>query len=217
MKLETIFISAVLSVAFLMSGCAGKSVTAGNTGFFKDYEKFEQSNDSSKQFISGIDMTGYKKIIIAPVEVVSVIPEDKQTPSQKKLYKEISEYLSAGYKKEIEKSGRYTISETKGPNTLKLESAISAVEVHFDDDRWNQFSPVSIGVTVVSYNAYMDEDVRILGEKRLVDAQTGEVLVSSMNIQKDEKITLKHDNLEFEDVKPALDSWLEQLKKDLSK
>lgn len=217
MKLQTIIISTILSVAFFMSGCVSKSIQVDNSGFFKDYEKFEKSNDSTRKISSLSDMSVYKNIIISPVQVISGIPLDKQTPSQKILYKEISEYLTSEYKKEIQKANRYVLTDIKGPNTLKLESAISAVEVHYDDEKWNQFSPVSIGVTVVSYNSYMDENVRILGEKRLVDSQSTELLSAEMSIQKNKKIIMKQEYLKFEDIKPSLDSWLGELKKDFSK
>lgn len=104
------------------------------------------------------------------------------------------------------------LAETKSSNTLKLESAISTVEVHFDDDKWNQFSPISMDITVTSYNSYADENVRILGEKRIVDSVTQEVLFESMDIIKDEKISLNGDTLEFQNIKPALDRWIEHIK-----
>jgi glutaredoxin 2 len=102
--------------------------------------------------------------------------------------------------------------ETKGADTLILESAISAVEVHFDDERWNQFSPIAMDITVTSYNSYADENVRILGEKRIVDAATGKTMFESMDIIKDEKIVLSGEFLEFENLKPALDKWIEHVK-----
>lgn len=208
----------IVGVAFLVSGCANKSVQAKNSGFFKDYERLKSSGDfSAVKTSKEVDMTKYKTILIAPVKVISAIPQEKQTPLQKKLYKEISDYLTQNYKDEIAKSTRYKLTETKNADTLMLETAISTVEVHFDDEKWNQFSPISMGITVVSYNSYLDEDVRILGEKRIIDSTTGEVLVESMNIIKDEKIIIESDNLEFSNLKPALDGWLEHIKNYFSK
>ncbi|OHD96662.1 MAG: hypothetical protein A3E21_01215 [Sulfurimonas sp. RIFCSPHIGHO2_12_FULL_36_9] len=213
MKLQKILSVAVFGVMFLMNGCAGKSVEAKNTGFFKDYEQFGNSAGlSATKSSKDVDMSKYKTVFVSPVEVISAIPQEQQTPLQKKLYKEISDYLTDGYKKEIQKSARYMLAETKSPNTLKLESAISTVEVHFDDDKWNQFSPIAMDITVTSYNSYADENVRILGEKRIVDSVTQEVLFESMDIIKDEKISLNGDTLEFQNIKPALDRWIEHIK-----
>ena len=72
-------------------------------------------------------------------------------------------------------------------------------------------------MNVVSFNVYMDEDVRLLGENRLVDSVNLDVLSRSMYIIKDKKIIIDADNLEFENLKEALDIWLTQVKKDLNK
>jgi len=211
MKLQTLLLWAIFSLIFLVSGCASKNMQAQNTGFFEDYEQFD------KQTAVKADLSKYKKIIVVPIEVMSAIAEDKQTEKQKKLYKEISEYLLAEYKKEIKNSARFVLTETSSPNTIMLETGISTVEVHFDDASWNQITPIQMGLNVVSFNAYMDGDVRILGEKRLVDAETKEVISRSMNIQKNNEITISGETIEFKDVKPALDSWLAQVKEELSK
>lgn len=212
MKLRTILGVAVFGVMFLMSGCAGKSVDAKNSGFFKDYEQFKGStNFSAARGSKDIDISKYKTIFVSPVKVISVIPDAEQSSSQKRLYKEISDYVRDGYKREISKSG-YMLVDTKGADTLVLESAISAVEVHFEDEKWNQFSPIAMDVTVTSYNSYADENVRILGEKRIVDVATGKTMFESMDIIKDEKIALSGESLEFENLKPALDIWIEHVK-----
>lgn len=214
MRSQSIFIGIVLLMAFIISGCSSRVAQAKNTGFFQDYNSIQTKGSLSySDANNGLDK--YKNILVAPVVVISKIKEEEQTDGQKKLYKDISEYLTSEYKKEINKSGRYNIVENSTVDTLKLETAISAVEVHLDDEKWNQFSPVSLGLGVVSFNVYMDEDVRILGEKRLTDANSGKVVSRSMHIQKDQKVILSGDSLEFKDIKPALDSWIEQVKKEL--
>ena len=195
-----------------MSGCASKSTDAKNSGFFKEYESFSASKSYTAQRASkDFDMSKYKAVFISPVLVISAVPEAQHTPLQKKLYKEIAEYVADGYKREIIKSG-YMLVDTKGADTLVLESAISAVEVHFEDEKWNQFSPIAMDVTVNSYNSYLDENVRILGEQRILDSVTLETMFESMEIIKDEKILLSGESLEFENLKPALDRWIEQVK-----
>jgi hypothetical protein len=218
LKLQAIFGVTLLGLALLMSGCAGKRVDVKNSGFFKDYDELHSSdNYSAQKSLKEFDMSKYKTILIAPVLVIPAISIEQQTPSQKKLYKEISDYLSDGYKREIQSSKRYKLVETKGADTLILETAVSTVEVHFEDEKWNQFSPIAMDITVTSYNSYIDENVRVLGEKRIVDAATGEILAESMNIVKDEKIILNSDALEFREIKPALDSWIAHIRNYFSK
>jgi len=220
LKLNSLLISAIFGVMFFINGCASRDMQAKNSGFFKDYQEFENSYNSDGSMLQSSpksDMSKYRNILVTPVEVISAIEESKQTDSQKKLYKQISDYLTAEYKNEIEKSTKYKLTQIKGSNTLKLESAISTVEVHFDDKRWNQLSPISMGITVVSYNSYLDEDVRLLYEKRLVDSVSGEVLERSINIVKDKKIVVENDYLDFKDFKLPLDSLLSHIKKQFSK
>jgi len=220
LKLNSLLISVIFGVMFLMNGCASRDIQAKNSGFFKDYKEFKNSYNPDGSMLHTspkADMSKYKNILVTPVKVISAIEESKQTDSQKKLYKQISDYLTAEYKKEIEETTKYKLTQTKASDTLKLESAISTVEVHFDDKKWNQFSPISMGITVVSYNSYLDEDVRLLYEKRLVDSISGEVLERSMNIVKDKKIVIENDYLDFKDLKPSLESLLLQIKKYFSK
>ncbi|MCK9472553.1 DUF3313 family protein [Sulfurimonas sp.] len=204
MKLRAVFGVIVFGLMFLMSGCALKSVDAKNSGFFKDYTQLKS--------VDKVKLSKYKTILIAPTQVISAIAPKEQTASQKRLYKEISDYLDEGYKREIKNSSVYKVVEKKGVDTLIFESAVSAVEVHFDDKKWNQFSPIAMDITVTSYNSYIDENVRMLGEKRIVDATTDEVLIESMDIIKDKKIILNGDTLDLEAMKPALDAWIELVK-----
>ncbi|MDQ7062121.1 MAG: DUF3313 family protein [Sulfurimonas sp.] len=209
MKLKIIIMSGALASLLLMSGCAGKEAgVATNTGFFEDYTK------TTTQTVIKPAAVVYTKINVAPVKVVSGILQE--TPSQKKMYKEIEEYLMSEYKKIVQASKRYTLSDTKSVDTLVLQSAISTVEVHYDDAQWRQHTPIAMGLDTISFNAYMYEFVRILGESKLVDSTTGKVLSRTMKIQKNDKIKITGDDLVFKDIKPALDSWLAQVKADLS-
>lgn len=213
MKFSTIFAVVFSTFALLTSGCASKNVDAKNSGFFKEYESFSSHNNyTAQKALKDFDMSKYKAVFISPVLVISAVPEAQQTPSQKKLYREMAEYVMDGYKREISKNSGFIIVDVKDADTVVLESAISAVEVHFEDEKWNQFSPIAMDVTVNSYNSYVDENVRILGEKRIVDSSTGETMFESMEIVKDEKIVLSGESLEFENIKPALDRWIDQVK-----
>ena len=219
MKLQIVVISALVGAALLMSGCANKDLQEKNSGFLKSYEgldEHEKYEGSMIRIMPGADFTQYENIMVSPVQIVSGIPENEQTPAQKKLFKEVSEYLTNGYKEEIKKNGVYNLVETEGPKTIKYEVGISAVEVHFDDMQWYQFSPISLGLTVAARSTYVDKAVRILGEGRLVDTETGKVLMRAMSLQKGEEVGTDADQLVFKDVKPALDAWLKRSTKNLA-
>ncbi|MBE0513892.1 DUF3313 family protein [Sulfurimonas sp.] len=210
MKLSTTFTVALIAFAFLINGCAGKSVAAKNSGFFNDYTQLKSSDGlSATKSFKEYEISKHKTVLISPAQVIATIPEAQQSDPQTMLYKKISEYVTEGYKSEIQKNSNFKVVDMKEQDTIVLESAISAVEVHFDDKKWNQFSPIAMDVTVTSYNSYADGNVRILGEKRIVDATTGESMFESMEIIKDEKIILDDETLKFENIKPALDKWIE--------
>lgn len=210
MKLQITLTGLVLGLAVLMSGCGStKEGPAVNTGFFKNYETLKTQTAPS--------LKKYTKIKVAPIQVVPAIAPDKQTTSQKKMYADIAAYLNEEYKKIISTSGSYTLTDKDAEDTLVLESAISAVEVHFDDKEWNQLSPIAMGLDVVSFNAYMYEYVRLLGEMRLVDASTKAVVSRNLTIIKENPIFITGDDLEFKNVKASLDNWLAQVKINIEK
>lgn len=203
----------MIGMIFLMSGCADKNAHLKNTGFLNSYEELESGDSfSASKMANNADIASYNKLYIAPIKVVFGTLENRESVEQKKLSNEISEYVKAGYIREIKKSKKYKIVETADADTLVLESAISAVETHLDDKKWNQFSPIAMDITVTSYNSYADGNVRILGEKRISVGESSTPLFESKNIMKDEKISLQGDTLEFEDVKEALDGWIEHVK-----
>lgn len=214
MKISTLLSATVIASLLLMTGCANKNMQDKHSGFLKSYdglEKHEKFEESMVRIMPGSDFTKYENIYVEQVSIVSGIDKDKETSAQKKLYKEISDYLTQGYKNEIKQNGIYTLVEDKTvPKTLVFEVGISAVEVHFDDMQWYQFTPVTLGLTVVARGTYMDAAVRILGEGRLVDGQTQEVLMRAMSLQKGEEVGTEADELVFKDVKPALDAWLKR-------
>ena len=209
MKLQMILVSLVFGSLFF-SGCASKNMQANNSGFFKDYEKIDT------QLKQKADLSKYKKIMLSKIEVKPMIQVDEQTSSQKKLYDEVRAYLSSEYKKSIQESSRFTLSDTPSEDTLILQSSVSTIEVHYDDSSWNQIAPVPMGLNVVSFNIYLDEDVRLLGESRLVDSKTDEVLLRNMNVDKDIVINISGDTLTLEDLKPALDAYVSNLFKGLN-
>ncbi|MDA7818071.1 hypothetical protein N9A28_07760 [Sulfurimonas sp.] len=193
---------------FITTGCSNRPIKANNSGFFNDYKNL----DLSKK----IEVYKYKDILVSPVIVVSNVEKKNQTDSQKKLYKEISDYLTLALKKVVDSNKMYNLVEEESDHSLKLESAISAVEVHFEDEKWNNNTPVSLGMDVVSYNAYRDESVRLLGESRLVDSWSSEVFTRTRSIQKDFVISLVNEKIEFKNLKPSLDSWITTFEKNLS-
>jgi len=205
----TFFIVLTISL-LLMNGCASKNMQADNSGFFKDYEQLKSTQTM-------LDISKYTHIKITPLIINPMIIDSEQTKSQKELYNQIKTYLNKAYKDMITTSTKLTLVDTPSDNTLILESAVSSVEVHLDDKTWNQHAPIPMGLNVISFNAYMDEDVRLLGEMRLVDAKSGDVVSRMMYTSKDIAVTLSGDTLTLDDFKPSLNAWVKEISKGLNK
>lgn len=221
MNINKLLSATIVTTALLFSGCANKDMLAKHSGFLKSYDGIKENDklEGTRVYIKpDADFTKYENIYIDDVEVVSGISEKELTSQQKKLFEQITKYLTEGYKKVIADSVSYKLVEDKNtPKTLVFSGGISAVEVHFDDMQWYQFTPVTLGMTIAARATYVDGSVRILGEARIVDASTGKVLLRAMRLQKGEEISSDADALIFEDVKPALDAWLKITVKNIAK
>ena len=192
------------AVALLIGGCGAKMTYQAQTGFLSDYAQLEQTSPSTRAFKSDA-MKQYTKVRLAGVSVVQ--GTTTPTPEQEALYVKIKTYLEAGLKKALGENGTYTLVEASGDDVLELSYALSAVEVHFDDAQWNQFTAAPLGVDALSYSLYLSESIRIMLERRA--SHGDEVLGEYMEIVKDSPIVPVDDQLSFEGMKPALDAWLE--------
>ena len=221
MKLHTLLAAAIISAAIMFTGCANRNMQAKNSGFLNNYDGLEENDKLEGTRVKiepGADFTKYENIYIEPVKIISAIPEKEWTPEQKILFEKISEYLTNGYKTALKNGTGYRLVDKKDtPKTVIFEAAISAVEVHFDDMQWYQFTPVTLGLTAVARATYVDGAVRILGEGNFYDAKTGKLLLSGMSLQKGEEVSTDADKLVFADLKPALDVWLKRTNKNIEK
>lgn len=215
MKIHAIFNAVALGSLLMMSGCASKAVYQEQTGFLDDYETLISGSSCSKDqtiyMYSAQDLHDFNKVTIKPVKVISAIPESEQTQEQKKLYELISTYVTYGLKKAINEDTTLSLEEMPGKDTLDLELAVSVVEVHLNDENWNQCSKTALGVNVVTYGVYLDDAVRVLIESRISTEET--LQAQSMQIIKDHVIRAENNTLIFENVKPALDAWLKDATK----
>ena len=218
MKIQAIFNAAVLGSLLMMSGCASKAVYQEQTGFLDDYETLISGSSCSKDqtvyMYSAQDLHAFNKVTLKTVKVISAIPEIEQTDEQKKLYQLISSYVTLGLKKAINEDDGLSLVDKPGKDTLDLDLAVSVVEVHLNDENWNQCSKTALGVNVVTYGVYLDDAVRILIESRISTEDT--LQAQSMQIIKDHVVRAENNTLSFENVKPALDAWLKDAIKSIN-
>lgn len=207
MKKNLILSSLVAISMIVFSGCASKMEAPQNSGFFENYKEFK--NDSNV-LENPAKLSRYKKVYVEDVVVLPAIANGEQTNEQKNLYIEISKYATARLKEAL----KFKNTDTKSKDTVILSSALSASEVHFDDNSWNQYSPLSLGITVVSLNAYLEDSARLVGEYRLDGDVT---LAKSRNLIKDPSISLNGDFLTLEDLKKPIDAWVDIVASEINK
>lgn len=206
---KSILISALATASMvILSGCGSKVEAPQNSGFFNSYEGFNKSSN----FIGDTkELAKYKNVYIDKIFVIPAIEEKEQTDIQKNLYKEISKYASSKLKEAL----KFKNSDVKSKDTLILKAALSASEVHYEDKNWNQFSPLALGITVVSLNAYIGESARLVGEYSL--SSEDKTLARSLKLIKDIPITLNGDYLTIDDVKAPIDAWAEAVASEIKK
>jgi len=219
--MKTILTSAMLGFTLLISGCSSHNVSVEESSFLHSTEGFEETAklEGTKTYIQpDADFSHYKNIYVAPIKVVAAIDENQMNEAQKKLSQEISVYLTQAYKERLKHSTAYHLVQSADEeNTLVFEGSISSVNVEFDELSGMNFMPMMFVGTMIARATFKDGNVRILGEGRLKDAQTGEVLIQMMRLHKGKEVSVDADELVFDDVKPTLDEWLQDSNANLQK
>jgi len=219
--MKRIIASAIVGFTLLISGCSSHNVSVGESSFLHSNEGFEETAEleGTKTYIQpNADFSRYENIYVAPIKVIAAIDEKQMNEAQKKLSQEISIYLTREYKEKLKSNSAYHLVESADEeNTLIFEGSISSVNVEFDELSGMNFMPMMFVGTMIARATFIDGNIRILGEGRLKDAQTGEVLIQMMRLHKGKEVNVNVDELIFEDVKPTLDDWLQDSNTNLQK
>lgn len=210
MKITTLFI--VFALTALVSGCASQQPHQNRSGFLGSYAFFEQAGSDKVYYfetLEGADLSTYRKILVPEIKL---IPNTKRQSSQENiLYDQISSYTSAAYRQNIIKnSANYTLVDVAQVDTMIIEIALSMVEVHPDDKDWDNLSALALSLNPQTFMSYKEGDARLLVEARISDAISGKVLARSIRIVMEEKVSLHAEQLQFQDLQPALDRWLNE-------
>jgi len=194
-----------------MNGCASKDTSLINTRTPEAHKKSSPvEKPSHKKKISQ-----YKSIIVSPVKVISYVEVKNQTLEQMRLYQNISDYLESEYKLIIDENPKYKLQNKESSDTLILKSEISVVQIDSKNKNNNKTMPIAMSLNDSTLKAYADENVRLLGKKSFIDSMDGRVIKSSEELQENIAVLIDGEILNFKDFQPALDAWLEQIKKDL--
>jgi hypothetical protein len=125
------------------------------------------------------DVKSYSKILIDPVIVVKASElDEKDLENYQKLANNAFVYLNQELKQD------YPITDSVGPNTMRLQMAI--IDADTSKPVRNLLStvmPIGIGLSIVKYAAVGKQSGvgEISGELKLTDASTGELLGAAVD------------------------------------
>lgn len=209
MRKKHLLYTLLLSLVF--TACSTTQTYHNRTGFFKSYESFKPVAHNSSLFFhkeADANLSAYDKMFIPEIKI---LPHTLQTTSEdNKLFAQIAAYATSAYTKNIIKnSANYKVVDVAQKGAMVMQIAISVVEVHPEDENWDQLSSLPFTLDASTYAAYTEGNARLLIEARISDAMSGSLLARSMRIVNKEKIRLHEDtHLQFKDLQAALDTWL---------
>ncbi|MGS1109009.1 DUF3313 domain-containing protein [Achromobacter anxifer] len=148
-----------------------------------------------------------KKLILEPVQYIQGDRPDELDMKQDSAMRErVLAYLNEAIRREFQQAG-YQLLSQPAPHALRLSAAITGTFRNDRDPRMMEYIPIGfvIGQTVKAAG-YRDQSARLLLEAALRDANTNELLITSLgtvtggNLPADRKPTA-------DDVRSAIDDW----------
>jgi hypothetical protein len=153
-----------------------------------------------------LSFANYKSVLVDDV-VLYPEPQPNEQVSAETL-NEISAYLTERLKAKVGTVLR--IVESPGPEVLRLQLALTGVEIKTEGMKAYEVIPVAaIFGAAKAATGTRDRDVYVRGEARLVDSMSGELVGAAMRRVEGEQLKGKRDQLALEDVQENLDEAIE--------
>lgn len=209
----------VLLGCALLSACATKVVKEEEySGFLNDYTKLKKVNVLSDdvvfptlRWINPVLATrDYHKIMLDPVVIY---PAARPGPQLRlELLTRMLAYLNKELQREVGK--KYVIVKTPGRGVARIRAAITGVRTNPQQLAVYEYVPIALVLAGVSTATGMrDESVEIFAEMEMFDSLSQEDLAMGVRKGFGEPIEGKNEYVEFENVRPVLDSWVQALVK----
>lgn len=203
-------ISTSLFISMLIFSACSVASDPLRTGFLSDYDGFQHVSAGDMHYFQRLDdanLSWYDKMFIPEIKVFSNTAEPSFGDSR--LYSEITAYTTAAYRKNImKKSANYCLVDVAQEGTMLMEIAISTVEVHPSDEKWDNLTALPFSINDRTKKSYEEGSVRILIEARISDAMNNDLLARSMRVIMKEEVRVDSDQLSFKDIQASLDRWL---------
>ena len=174
------------------------------SGWLDDYDSLVYNEELNSFVFFNEEKRGvYDKVLLESVAVYSL-----DAKANKVIASKATDYLRDGAREILKEKG--VLATEPGPNVLRYSMAITGVEKTKEELKAHNIIPVSAlfrGAQEVSGKvaSYIDA----MFEAELVDSVTGERVAATVRKGIGETSKRSGDELDFDDVKPTLDVWLE--------
>lgn len=190
---------------------AAKEVSTKDfSGWLDSYDSLVFNEELNSYLFFNEDARGkYDKVILQSVTVYSV-----DARSDKMIATKATDYLTAGVQKILEEEG--ILATEPGPRVLRYHMAITGVEKSKEELKAHNMIPVSAlfrgaKAATGNLNTYIDA----MFEAELVDSVSGERVLATVRKGISETEKKSGDELDFDDIKPTLDMWLDSYRNTL--
>jgi hypothetical protein len=150
-----------------------------------------------------LNFSNYKKVLIEPV-VLYPKPEPSEQVSEETLGK-VADYVTL---KLVDKIGAVLqLSFDPGPDVIRIQSAITGVQVSTEGMKAREIVPVAaLFGGVQALTGTRNQDVIVFFEAKFLDSVSGDLLGAAIREVTGKQLEGKRDKLEMKDLEEALDN-----------
>lgn len=201
--------AAVLGLSALTAAADNMSVK-DFSGWLGSYDQLVYVEDKNMYVFFNENARGkYAKVMLESISVYGA-----NARSDTAVANQATDYLTTGVRQLFADKG--ILATEPGPATLRYSMAISGIEKSAESLKAHNLIPVSAlyrGVKAASGN--LDTFIDATFEAQLVDSISGERVAATVRRGISETEKKSGDALEFSDVKPTLDLWLDSYSRTL--
>lgn len=206
-NIQFLFLLAILA-SLSLPAQAERVKTKDFSGWMENYDTLEYVEDRNAFLFSNDNKRGtYEKVMLHEVTIYG-----KNVRSDNELGVKASDYLREGILSIFEDEG--VLATEPGPKVARLSLAITGVEKSIESLKAHNLIPVSAVFrgakrATGNLNTYIDA----MFEGEATDSVTGERLMAIVARGIGATDKKSGEEMEFEDLLPTLDMWLEQYRK----
>lgn len=202
MIINTKIIALSILSAFIFLGCSSKQVHKNELVQNKEILKQSSFDENVMYYLNpNFDTQKFNKITVPKI---LVIKNESSQNVNKNLQNEVSEYLQTNLQSKLQN----VINNNQNNGSLKLEVAISNIDVSYKELAFYQYLPYGLAFTALKRGTGFEQrKLNIQLVLKLTDALSGktQILLVDNSTPKDTK---NYTTLTFENVKPQLDKWI---------